>query len=107
MKKTTQGIKHDATKPRVDLISSEWVLGVSEVLTFGANKYGAHNWRKGISTSRLISAAQRHLLAFNNGEDQDPETSLSHLLHASCCMMFAYELMNTMPDLVDDRYKKE
>jgi hypothetical protein len=100
------GIKHDTEKPRMDLLSSMWLLGTAQVLTFGAKKYAAHNWRKGIEGSRLFAALQRHLMAWNDGEDMDPETGLSHLLHASCCLMFLYETMLTRPNL-DDRYRNE
>jgi hypothetical protein len=99
------GTKHDAEKTRLDLLSSSWLESVGKVLTFGARKYDSHNWRKGIARSRLVGAALRHLLAYNGGEDNDPETGLSHLAHASCCLMFASEMHDTRPDL-DDRYKK-
>ena len=99
----SEGIKHDAEKVRLDLLSPLWLTGVGQVLTFGARKYAAHNWRKGIERSRLLGACLRHVLAYLNGEDNDPETGLSHLFHASCCLMFASELHETRPDL-DDRY---
>lgn len=100
------GTKHDSEKIRMELLSAHWVEGVGRVLTFGAKKYDAHNWRKGISFSRLLGAAFRHLYAILRGEDNDPETGLSHWLHLSCCCMFAYEMTLTRPDL-DDRYKVE
>lgn len=104
-KNLNEGTKYDSDKNRLDLLSSTWIEGVGKVLTFGAKKYAAHNWRKGIQTSRLMGAAFRHLFAFNRGEDVDPETGLSHLYHASCCLMFVSELLETKPEL-DDRYKK-
>lgn len=100
----TGATKHDSGKPMMGLLSSLWLVGVAQVLTFGAKKYASHNWRKGINQSRLMDAALRHLASFNGGEDLDPETGLSHLLHASCCIMFAYELLQTHPQM-DDRYK--
>lgn len=99
-----QGIKHDEGKEPLDLLSRIWLLGVAGVLAFGAKKYASHNWRGGIQRSRLIAAALRHLLAYNEGEDRDPESGLNHLHHASCCLMFASEMHETRPDL-DDRYK--
>jgi len=99
-----EGVKDDSEKNRLDLLSSRWIEGVGHVLTFGAKKYEAHNWRKGIKFSRLLGACFRHLFAFLRGEDKDPETGLSHLLHASCCLMFLFELSETKPEL-DDRYK--
>lgn len=101
-----RGIKHDGEKVRLELLSSTWLFGVGRVLTFGAKKYAAHNWRKGLELSRLLGAALRHILLFLGGEDLDPETGLSHLYHASCCVMFASELHETRPDL-DDRYRSE
>lgn len=103
-KNEVEGIKHDQTKEPLSLLSRAWLLGVASVMAFGARKYATHNWRGGIERSRLISAALRHILAYNEGEDKDQETGLSHLDHASCCLMFARELHDTRPDL-DDRYK--
>ncbi len=101
--KTEIAIKKDEEKPRLDLLDSSWLIGVGRVLTLGCIKYSPNNWRKGFSYSRLIAAAQRHLLAFNNGEDNDPETEESHLLHLSCCVMFLYWHTLFKPEL-DDRY---
>jgi hypothetical protein len=97
------GVKHDAEKTRLDLLSATWVEGVGRVLGYGAKKYAADNWRSGISSRRLLGAALRHTFAYLRGESQDPETGLSHLLHASCSLMFAFELSLSRPDL-DDRY---
>lgn len=98
-----KGMKHDDEKNRLDLLSTRWINGVGQVLTYGAKKYAAHNWRKGIERSRLLGAAFRHLFAYLGGEDRDSETGFLHLYHASCCLMFASELHETRPDL-DDRY---
>lgn len=105
--KLTKAIKYDQEKNQLDLLSTPWLLGVGRVLTFGAKKYAAHNWRKGIQFSRLISAVLRHILAYASGEDLDPETGLSHLYHASCCLMFLAELSETkkLKKKLDDRYK--
>lgn len=97
------GLKYDNGKPPMSLLDRKWLEGVAQVLGFGANKYAAHNWRKGITYSRLSDAALRHLLAFNDGEDTDPESGLSHLYHASCCLMFLSNMAITKPEL-DDRY---
>lgn len=97
-------VKHDQEKPMMELLSPKWLTAVATVLTFGARKYAADNWRKGLKQRRLVGAAMRHLNAYNDGEDLDPESGLSHLAHASCCLMFAFELKITHPEL-DDRYK--
>ena len=65
---------------------------VGKVLTFGAEKYDPHNWRKVDDLqNRYSSAALRHIFAHIDGEDADEETGLSHLAHAICCLMFKLE----------------
>ena len=80
--------KADAGKPRLDLISPEMMTSLGDVLSHGANKYGAGNWEAGAEYSRYFAAAQRHLWAWQAGEDNDPESGLPHLSHAVCCLMF-------------------
>lgn len=84
------GTKHDSEKPRLNLLDPEWLTGVAKVLTYGANKYDDYDWARGLEWSRLFSAAQRHLLAWQAGEDLDRESGHHHLLHASCNMMLLY-----------------
>ena len=101
---TGTAIKHDQNKLPMHLLSTTALEEIAAVLQFGAEKYESHNWRKGFVWSRPLSAALRHLLAFNDGEDRDPESNLSHLAHAACCIMFLLEFEKTRPEL-DDRYK--
>jgi hypothetical protein len=99
----TGGLKYDQEKPDMSLLSSIAVVKMAEVLTFGKKKYTAHNWRKGIIYSRLISAVFRHLYAWLKGESIDPESGISHLAHAAVNIMFLLEFEETRKDL-DDRY---
>jgi hypothetical protein len=55
---------------------------IARVYAFGAQKYAAHNWRKGYEWGKSFSALCRHIFAFWKGEDRDPESGLSHLAHA-------------------------
>ncbi len=64
---------------------------IAEVLTFGASKYGANNWRRGARWGRYYAALLRHLFAWWRGQDLDPETGLSHLAHAGRCLVFLME----------------
>jgi hypothetical protein len=98
------GIKHDTGKAPMSLLSHEALHQTAMVLEFGRQKYAAHNWRNGFEWSRPLSAAMRHLTAFIDGEDKDPESGLSHLAHAMCCVMFVLEFEKTHPEL-DDRWK--
>jgi hypothetical protein len=103
-KQPSVGLKYDTEKVRVDLLDPEWLEQVGAVLTFGAKKYAAHNWRGGISYSRLLGACLRHVFAILRGENTDPESGLPHSAHASCCLMFLAFMMKYRPDL-DDRWK--
>ena len=100
---TTEGAKGDGGKFPLGLIPRYPLEQVAAVLGFGEVKYGRHNWRKGILVQRNLNAALRHVVAYNEGEDLDPESGLSHLAHAICCLMFALETAKVRPDL-DDRY---
>jgi hypothetical protein len=100
----TSAVKHDDGKAPINLLSREALEQTAMVMAFGKEKYAAHNWRKGFAWSRPLSAAMRHIMAFNDGEDKDPESGLSHLAHAACCIMFLLEFEKTHKDL-DDRFK--
>lgn len=93
--------KFDGEKPRMDLLDAQALEGLAAVLTFGAKKYAAHNWRKGINNSRLIAALLRHLFAISRGEEIDPESGLPHIDHVGCCWMFLSNNMKNRPDLND------
>ncbi|WP_319802761.1 dATP/dGTP diphosphohydrolase domain-containing protein [Moraxella bovoculi] len=83
------GQKHDQNKPRFSLIPHKALWQVVEVLEFGANKYGADNWRHVPNArERYFNAAHRHLNAWWAGEKVDSESGLPHLAHAVCCLMF-------------------
>lgn len=103
--------KFDSGKPRMDLLDPAFLEGVARVLTFGAQKYEPHNWRKGLDWSRLYAACQRHLSAFAKGAEFDGETGESHLLHAACCLMFLHSMQRERRDLNDlfwsDKYATE
>ena len=98
------GKKFDGGKVRVDLLPSESLFAVAEVLTFGASKYGEHNWRKGIAWSRLYAAAQRHMMKWNAGETHDDESGMNHLAHACVNLLMLLSYDKNHPEL-DDRYK--
>lgn len=93
------GLKHDSGKPSISLIPRKAIELEAQVMMFGAKKYAKNNWRQGIAYSRLIDAGLRHLLAYADGEDLDPETGISHLAHARCCL----GMLIDMPASWDDR----
>lgn len=98
--------KQDLGKPPISMISRTALEAEAYALAFGAQKYDAYNWRKGFKWSRLIDSAMRHLIAFNDGEDLDPESGLTHLAHARCCLAFLLDhYYHQLGE--DDRWKWE
>ena len=88
-----EAVKHDGGKARYDLLPTEYLEATAMVLGFGANKYGQRNWEQGMSWGRVFAALMRHMWAWWRRDASDPETGMSHLWHAACCLMFlvAYE----------------
>jgi hypothetical protein len=84
----SEGVKFDQDKVRMELVPAELMVAVGTILTFGAEKYAPRNWELGMDWSRVFGALQRHLWAWESGEDKDPETGKSHLWHAACCIAF-------------------
>lgn len=97
-KDLTQGLKFDQEKVPLELISAEAIMQLGAVLQFGAKKYAPWNWSRGITYTRVLGAALRHIFAYLSGESKDPETGLSHIAHAMCCCMFVLHY---------EKYRKE
>ena len=103
IKGTERGKKDAKDKLRTDLVPYEWGEALAEVLTFGADKYGDHNWKKGIPYSELIGAAERHILAFKKGEQQASDSQLHHLAHAVVDLLMVMYYDNHSYTRFDDR----
>lgn len=86
---------------RFDLLPPEALFLIAEVFGYGAEKYAAHNWRKGYEWSLNYAAMNRHLWAFWQGEDNDPESGLPHLAHAGFHVMALLTFMQTHPEFND------
>jgi hypothetical protein len=106
--KLKEGVKHDEEKVEFHYFSHPALEEVAKVLMFGAVKYEAYNWEKGISYTRCFNAALRHIWSWMWGEKKDHETGLHHLAHAMCCIMFLlhYELNPNMYRHFDNRRKE-
>jgi len=102
---TDHAEKFDQGKPPLSLLDRKALEGTAQILAYGGRKYALHNWRKGLRYTRLSDAVLRHLLAFIDGEDIDPESGLPHVDHAACGIMFLQNMTRTRPDL-DDRHKE-
>jgi hypothetical protein len=95
-----------AKKPASWSVMPRWVaLQVGRVMSVGAAKYGAFNYRETpIAASTYQDALERHLSLWFDGEDNDAETGVSHLASAiaSCTLLMDAQATG---QLVDDRQK--
>ena len=87
-----EGCRDDEDKPPIHLIPAEAILMLAEVFKYGDRKYGERNWELGMDWSRIYSSAMRHLLSFWMGENDDPESKLQHMAHATwnCMALMCY-----------------
>jgi hypothetical protein len=69
----TKAAKNDKEKMDLSLIPYVSQLAQAKALMVGEVKYGRYNYCKGHKASQLVAAAQRHLLAWFNGEELDPD----------------------------------
>lgn len=73
-------------KPKMSDTPTIGIREMGKVFTGGAEKYGRFNWRDhSVSSTVYYDAAQRHLMAWFDGEDIDPESGISHLAHVMAC----------------------
>lgn len=72
----------------------------------GAEKYGPWNWREtGVCASTYVNAILRHLNAWRDGEDLDPESGITHLAHIACSANILMDA-EVCGKLQDDRNKR-
>lgn len=98
--------KNDQEK--IDLSLIPLIAEVEEAKAFmvGLKKYGRYNYCKGHSASQLIAAAKRHMGAWFNGEEYDPQDGQHHLGSARACLAMILR-QNELGTLKDDRFKPE
>jgi hypothetical protein len=90
-------------KPPLHLIPPAAEIMESVVMGLGAKKYGAFNWRStNVKASVYVAAARRHLLQWFDGQNDDPESGVSHLAHARACLGILLDALAT-GHLADDR----
>jgi len=90
-------------KPQLHTVPASANILEAAVLTLGASKYGAFNWRETkVSASVYVSALLRHLSQWFDGEDADTESGVSHLAHARANLSILIDAMHC-ETLIDDR----
>lgn len=93
-----------ANKPNLSLVPQSANILEAVVMSLGATKYGSsYNWRHSpVKASVYVSAALRHLAQWNDGEDDDAESGVSHLAHARACLGILIDAQ-TVGSWIDDR----
>ena len=97
------GDRFNTGKLKWSLVSWKALAPMVRVLMFGAEKYDDHNWKRGLKYTEVTESLQRHLNSFIEGEDDDPESKLSHVGHILCNAMFLSYMSIFRKDM-DDRY---
>lgn len=88
--------KHDQGKPLSAIIMQDFpnaYAAISDVATFGANKYARSSWiNVPDALTRYSDAMMRHLNAHHQGHTLDGETGLTHLAHFAWNALAVLEL---------------
>ena len=81
-----------------------WEVGVA--MLEGAKKYGPFNWRKTeVRSSVYVDAALGHITQWQEGEDDDPDSDLSHITKAITTLMVMRDAM-IQGKFIDERPPK-
>ena len=98
-----QGDRYNLGKPQWSLVPFHALVPMVRVLEFGAKKYSPHNWKDGLPVTEICESMLRHIYAFLEGEDIDPESGLPHWGHIQCNALFLAFMMEKRPDM-DNRF---
>lgn len=98
--------RNNEGKPKWSLVHFPSLEPLVEALEYGAEKYSAHGWKKGYRATEIAESLMRHLFAWLEGEDIDPESGVPHIGLIQANAMFLGYQMKFKPEL-DDRDKIE
>ena len=86
----------EAGKGRFDLIPTQMLFRLAKHYERGAVKYDDRNWEKGMSISRCIDSAMRHLTKYVAGWNDEPHLDAA-FCNLAADMFYEYE----HPELMD------
>jgi hypothetical protein len=109
-----------STKPPVSNVPLSVISEVGMALAEGSWKYGSSNWRViGVRASVYWDATFRHIKAWWEGEDLDPDSQLSHITKAISALVVLRDAMiqenwnddrpprsKQTPAMVSEQYKQ-
>lgn len=100
-----RGIKFDKDKPDLSLCPLSALELMAWAFMDGLIKYGRHQYKEGMESHRLVAAAQRHLLKWEQGEEHATDSGVHHLGGALASIAMLAELQR-LGKLVDTRHKE-
>jgi hypothetical protein len=93
-------------KGRFDLISIQGLFRLARLYEAGAKKYSARNWEKGMSISRYVDAAMRHLAKYLDGwDDEDHLAAVAWNVFSIMHHEEKYPEMQDLPEWKDRKTK--
>ena len=99
-----QGLRYNEGKRQWSLVDFDSFEDMVKVLTFGMEKYDKFNWKKGLPVTEICESMLRHIFAYLQGEDVDPESGINHIGHIQCNAMFLSYMHNYKKEF-DNRFK--
>ena len=96
--KPNRSLRHNTGKPDYSLIPMAALAEVAKVLEYGASKYERGNWLKPTSWEVSYACMQRHMSAWQAGEDNDEESGRSHIAHAACNLIQMLHMLENHPE---------
>lgn len=93
-------------KAPMSTVSAAVMAEIGVAMLEGAAKYGRHNYREaGVRASVYYDATMRHLMAWWEGEDIDPDSQMSHITKAiTSLVVYRDAMIQNMAE--DDRPPK-
>jgi hypothetical protein len=102
-----QSARYNSGKVNPIELNPEFIMGMAEVLTKSRHKYPEFNWALPTKLSTPYQSLFRHLMAFQSGEDFDPEDGCHHMLKVAVNAMFLHYHSVNNPEYAEDRFFKK
>ncbi len=104
---TNPKTQHGEKKPSLGLIPKAALEAAAAAHQLGADKYGPWNWRENsVSAMVYVNAMMRHIQEWKEVEDNDPDTTKSHLGNVMACCGILLDAQEH-GCLIDDRPNNE
>jgi hypothetical protein len=102
--KDEPALRYDEGKIPYHLFPLDAYEEICKVMAFGAKKYSARNWEKGMSWSRVSRSMFSHFFAMCRGETHDAESGCRHSAHMAwnAVALCSYDIRKVMGnDLIE------